>query len=125
MALRPYEVVVIFDTTKSEDSINAVINQVLESVRSQGGNPGRVDRWGKRQLAYEVNHRSEGYYVVVEMAVDPQVVGDVGRILSLADEVLRYKVVRVPDRVAGKPRHVQRTRRAMHPGRADLGVVQD
>ena len=42
------------------------IDRALEVIRTNGGNPGAIDRWGKRSFAYEVNHKREGYYVVVE-----------------------------------------------------------
>jgi small subunit ribosomal protein S6 len=96
--VRPYEVMVIFDTGVEPPAIQAVVDRVLETVRSTGGTPGAVDRWGRRPFAYEVKHKREGYYVLVELAGEVQTVHELDRLLSLADEVLRYKVVRLPDR---------------------------
>jgi small subunit ribosomal protein S6 len=102
--MRPYEVMVIFDATTDPPLIQAVIDRLLETIRSTGGNPGAVDRWGRRTFAYEVNHKREGYYVLVEFTSEVQTVADVDRLLSLADEVIRHKVVRLPDRPVGRPR---------------------
>ena len=63
-----------------------------------GGNPGAIDRWGKRTFAYEVNHKREGYYVVMEFTRSPRPWPTLDRMLGLADEVVRHKVVRLPDR---------------------------
>ena len=102
--MRPYEVMVIFDSSLEEDAIRAVLDRVTALVQAQGGRPGRVDRWGKRRFAYELDHRWEGYYVVVEAVAEPATMDEVHRLLSLADEVVRHKVIRIPDAVAGRGR---------------------
>jgi small subunit ribosomal protein S6 len=102
--MRPYEVMVIFDAGAEPPAIQAVVDRVLETVRAGGGSPGPVERWGRRSFAYEVNHKREGYYVLVEMTAEVQTVSGLDRMLSLADEVLRHKVIRLPDGVAGRRR---------------------
>jgi len=102
--VRPYEIMIIFDVGAEPQAIQAVVDRVLETIRSTGGNPGAVDRWGKRAFAYEVNHRREGYYVLVEMTAGTETVNELDRMLSLADEVVRHKVIRLPDKVAGRRR---------------------
>ncbi len=99
--MRPYETMIIFDTEHDEAAVQAVLTTAGDIVRSHGGNPGSVHRWGKRTLAYEVNHKSEGYYVVFEFTAEPTVTSELDRMLSLADEVLRHKVIRLPDRAGG------------------------
>jgi small subunit ribosomal protein S6 len=56
-----------------------------------------VDIWGKRRLAYEIGHKSEGWYVLVEVTGEPAALAELDRMLSLADEVIRHKVIRLPD----------------------------
>jgi small subunit ribosomal protein S6 len=63
-----------------------------------------VERWGKRRFAYEVQHRSEGYYVLIEATAEPAAMAELDRMLGLADEVVRHKVIRIPDKVAGRAR---------------------
>ena len=100
--MRPYEVMVILDAGLEEDSIRSVIDRVTELVQSRGGTPGRVDRWGKRRFAYELHHRSEGYYVLIEIAAEPATIAELDRMLSLADEVIRHKTIRLPEKVAAR-----------------------
>lgn len=102
--MRPYEVVIIYEPTLEEDAVRSAVDRATELIRSRGGNPGRVDRWGKRRLAYEIRHHREGYYVLVEATAEPAVMTELDRTLFLADEVLRHKVIRIPDRVAGRAR---------------------
>jgi small subunit ribosomal protein S6 len=100
--MRPYEVMAIFDVGAEPPAIQAVVDRLLETVRANGGVPGHVDRWGRRPFAYELRHRREGYYVVVELTGEPRTVAEIDRLLSLADEVLRFKVIRIPDKVAAR-----------------------
>jgi small subunit ribosomal protein S6 len=98
--MRPYEVMAIFEATTEPTVIQGVLDQALDVIRTTGGTPGAIDRWGKRTFAYEVNHRREGYYVVVEFTAEPETVAALDRMLGLADEVVRHKVVRLPDQKA-------------------------
>ena len=102
--MRPYEVMVIYDAGTEPPAIQASIDRVLETVRTTGGTPGTVDRWGRRPFAYEVKHRREGYYVLIDFAGEAATVTDLDRQLSLADEVLRHRVIRLPEHVAGRAR---------------------
>ena len=99
--MRPYEVMIILDASLEEDAIRAVIDRATEVIRSREGNLNRVDRWGKRRFAYELDHRWEGYYALLEVTAEPAALTELARVLSLTDEVLRHKVIRLPERVAG------------------------
>lgn len=94
--MRQYEIPIIFDASLEEEAIRGVLDRVTAAISSNGGNPGRLERWGRRRFAYELAHRWEGYYVLLEASAEPAAMVEVHRVLSLADEVLRHKVVRVP-----------------------------
>ena len=79
----------------------AAVDRYSGFIRDRGGNPGRVDRWGRRRFAYELKHRWEGYYVVFEF-VGGSDLDTLERALRLADETVRHKVVRLPDREAAR-----------------------
>ena len=98
--MRPYEVMIILDPSLDDDVIRAEVDRAVELIRSRGGTPGRVDRWGRRRLAYEIAHKREGYYVLVEASAEPSVMTELDRTLHLADSVLRHKVIRIADRPA-------------------------
>lgn len=99
--MRPYEIVMIFDASLEEEAIRAVVDRVILAVRSRGGSTGKVDRWGRRRFAYELAHRWEGYYVLLEVSADVTTMAELDRLLFLADEVLRHKVIRQPERASG------------------------
>lgn len=102
--MRPYEVMVILDAGLEDDVIRATLDRATQLIASRGGAPGRVERWGKRRFAYEVHHQSEGYYALIEANAEPSVMAELDRVLTLADEVVRHKVIRLPDKVAGQAR---------------------
>jgi small subunit ribosomal protein S6 len=100
--MRPYEVMVIFDVGLEEADIRSKVDRVLETVKGRGGTPGAVDYWGRRTFAYELKHRTEGYYVLIEATAEPDVLAEVHRQLALEDAVLRHKVIRQPEQAAGR-----------------------
>jgi len=102
--MRPYEVMVILDASLEEDAVRALVDRFTQQLTAAGAKSLSTDSWGKRRLAYPVRHRNEGYYVVIEANTEPAVVADLHRQLSLTDEVLRHKVIRLPDRAAGRSR---------------------
>jgi small subunit ribosomal protein S6 len=92
--MRPYETMIVFDTTVDAQAIQIALDRALETIRANDGTPGNIDRWGKRPLAYEINKKKEGYYVLVEFSGESSTVDELHRILTLSDEVLRFKVLR-------------------------------
>lgn len=96
--MRPYETMIVFDTAVDAQSIQVALDRALETIRANGGTPGNIDRWGKRPLAYEINKRKEGYYVLVEFTGESTTVEELDRILTLSDEVLRFKILRRNER---------------------------
>ena len=102
--MRPYEVMIIFDPTLEDDVIQSEVDRATEVIRNNGGTPGRVDRWGKRKLAYELRRHMEGYYVLLEASAEPAAMAELDRALHLADPVMRHKVLRVPEAATRAPR---------------------
>jgi small subunit ribosomal protein S6 len=92
---------VIFDADLEEETIRSAVARYIQLLDSKGATPGQVDFWGKRRFAYELKHRWEGYYVVFQARAEPAAMEELHRVLSLADEVIRHKVLRIPERVYG------------------------
>jgi small subunit ribosomal protein S6 len=93
-ALRAYEVMVILDPNLEERTVAPSLDTYLNVVRKDGGSVDKVDVWGRRRLAYEVDKHSEGIYAVVDLQAEPATVKELDRQLSLNESVLRTKVVR-------------------------------
>lgn len=95
--MRPYEIAVIFSTDADDAAVGGVLDRVSSVIESAGGSTNKVDRIGRRQFAYEINHMREGNYVYVNASVPPTAVSETDRVLALADEVVRHKIVRAPE----------------------------
>jgi len=92
--MRRYEVMIILDPSLEDKDAKAAVDRYLTTVSSRGGEVQNIDHWGKRRFAYEIRHLNEGYYTVVVLDAEPAVVDELSRVLGLADEVIRHKVVR-------------------------------
>jgi small subunit ribosomal protein S6 len=95
---------VIFDADLEEEEIRSAVDRSRKLIESKGADLGYVDFWGKRRFAYRLKHRWEGYYVVFQAKAEPAAMDELHRNLSLADEVLRHKVLRIPEAVYGPPK---------------------
>ena len=107
--MRPYEVMIILDPTLDDETVRNEVDLATDLIKARGGNPGRVERWGKRRLAYEIRKHREGNYVLVSAQAEPATMSDLDRQLTLADGVLRHKVVHLSEKALGKPARPQST----------------
>ena len=92
--LRQYELMTIHRPELTEGEYREKVSELSEFLANQGAVNQETDPWGKRRLAYKIDHVSEGYYTVSRFESEPATVDALRRVLSLADEVLRHKVVR-------------------------------
>lgn len=92
--MRRYEVMVILDPDLEERTVAPSLDTFLNVVRQDGGSVEKVDVWGRRRLAYEINHKAEGIYAVLDLTASPAAVQELDRQLSLNEAVLRTKVLR-------------------------------
>jgi small subunit ribosomal protein S6 len=94
--MRQYELMVILDPELEERTVAPSLDQFLNVVRQGGGTVEKVDIWGRRRLAYEIDKKTEGIYAVVDLQAEPDTVKELDRQLNLNEAVLRTKVIR-PD----------------------------
>jgi small subunit ribosomal protein S6 len=99
--MRAYELMVIFDGDLEENNVEGSVRRVQDQVKATGGDVRRTDRWGKRRFAYEINKKTEGYYVVIEFVGGEGLAG-LERQFRLADDVVRHKLIRLPDAEAAR-----------------------
>jgi small subunit ribosomal protein S6 len=91
--VRLYEVVYIFDAALDETGINKKLERFHELVTGKDGEVTAMDHWGTRQLAYPIEKKKTGYYVVAQLTGDPEALPEFERILKLEETLLRYLVV--------------------------------
>jgi small subunit ribosomal protein S6 len=96
--MRHYEVMVILDPTLEERTIQPSLDAFLSVVKKDGGTVEKVDVWGRRRMAFEINKHAEGIYAVVDLKANPAAVQELDRQLNLNESVLRTKVLRPDER---------------------------
>jgi len=96
--LREYECMLILPADADEALVGTAVDRISKIVATDGGSIGNIDRWGRKRLAYEISHQNEGYYVVVRFDGEASAQAEIDRTLNLADEVIRHKVLLVPDK---------------------------
>ena len=92
--MRGYELVVIIRPDLDDEATEAVIEKVRSMIENNGGEIAKVDKWGKRRLAYEIDDLREGFYVVVNFKGEAAVAAELDRVLKITDTVLRHMIVR-------------------------------
>ncbi|MFZ4432803.1 MAG: 30S ribosomal protein S6 [Microthrixaceae bacterium] len=102
MAVRAYELMIIVDRDVDDAANTAVLQRVQEMVSADDGTVPTVDKWGRRRFAYPIDHKEEGVYSVLEIVTEAPNLDEVDRYLRLADEVVRHKLIRLPDDEAAR-----------------------
>jgi len=93
--MRAYELMIIFSADLDESTVQTSINRITAQAADADATVEKVDKWGVRRFAYEINHKWEGFYVVLEFA-SPNALDEIDRTLRLADDVIRHKFIRLP-----------------------------
>ena len=92
--MRHYELMVILDPDLEERTVAPSLDKFLNVVRKGGGTVEKVDVWGRRRLAYDINKKSEGIYAVVDFTASVATAKELDRQLGLNETVLRTKILR-------------------------------
>ena len=87
-----YEVVYIIDPAQGEEAIAATVAK-FQTLAEQNGSDVVVDEWGKRRLAYAIDYKTEGYYVLMSFTSEPSFPRELDRKLRIADGVMRSLIV--------------------------------
>lgn len=87
-----YETMLVFSVKNGEENVAALVEKFKSLVEAHGTIES-VDEWGKRKLAYPINYETEGYYVLVNYACNPEFPAELDRIVNITDGVLRSMTI--------------------------------
>ena len=88
--IRPYETLFFTEPDVSDEAIDQLVGKVEGAITRYGGEVEKVNRWGKRQLAYQVEKFSEGYYILIDFKGTPEVLKELERFYLINQNVLRF-----------------------------------
>jgi small subunit ribosomal protein S6 len=98
---RAYEMMVIIDGDVDDPKAQAWMKTISDEIDKVDGTlHDKIDWWGKRQYAYPINKKPSGYYLVAQVVADPGALDDLERQLRLADDIVRHKLIRLPEEEA-------------------------
>ena len=98
-----YEAMLIVIPELDEEQVESTISRFQTIIERTGGGVENVNHWGRRKLAYEIDHRTDGFYVVMEFTAGERTLVELKRILRVSDDVLRHMIVKLPPTYAHKP----------------------
>ncbi|MCU1421574.1 MAG: ribosomal protein [Microbacteriaceae bacterium] len=98
--MHQYELMVILDPEIDERTVAPSLERFLNVIRNDGGTIEKVDVWGRRRLAYEINKKAEGIYAVVDFTANADATIELDRQLKLSEAVMRTKVLRAEEAIA-------------------------
>jgi len=93
---RKYELIYILNPAVGDEAVQATTEKIQTLVESSA-TVDKIDVWGRRRLAYEINDQKEGFYVLIDFSAEAEFPKELERVLKITDGVLRYLVVRADD----------------------------
>ena len=100
MSMRLYELMIILDPEIEERTVAPSLDKYLKVVTTEGGSVDKVDIWGRRRLAYEIQKKTEGIYAVVNFTATSEATQELDRQLKLNEQIMRTKVLRAEEAIA-------------------------
>ncbi|MCL5883269.1 MAG: 30S ribosomal protein S6 [Actinobacteria bacterium] len=77
-----------------------ILDRIRKTSTDGGGSVEKVEEWGKKRLAYEIDHIRDAFYYVITLTITPAVLDEISRILRITDEVIRFMPVALKEKVA-------------------------
>jgi small subunit ribosomal protein S6 len=95
--MRIYENLFIVKPDATEEEVDALVDTMSKNVTGAGGTVDKVDKWGKRRLAYKIEKHREGQYVLMQFTAGPEIVKEFERRLRVQDSVIKFLTVRIDE----------------------------
>jgi len=109
---RDYELGFILNPEVSEEQTGAILERIEKIVKNYDGRVVKVNQWGRRRLAYPIEHHRDGNYVFIDMILTPETVLELDRTLKVSEEVMRHIVKRRDPKAVQKEREEREEREA-------------
>ena len=109
---RDYELGFILNPEVNEEQTSAILERIEKIVNNHDGQVVKVNQWGRRRLAYPIEHHRDGYYVFIDMILTPETVLELDRTLKVSEEVMRHLVKRRDPKAVQKEREEREARAA-------------
>lgn len=106
--MNKYEIIYIIDAAVEEAPRKELIAKFSDLVTANGGAVEKVDEWGKRRLAYAIDYKTEGYYVLMQFTAAPELPKEIERNMQISESIIRSQIVKLEQKKSSvKPRPVR------------------
>jgi small subunit ribosomal protein S6 len=92
---RVYESVALINATLEDPQIDSIIEKIQDFIVKQGGTIRNIDKWGRKRLAYPINKKNNGFFVVLEFDAPGEVIAKLTRYYSLEEQVMRHLTIQL------------------------------
>ena len=96
--MKAYELLFVLNPSADEEARAGVMKRIDVAIVDEGGVVDSVDDWGRRKLAYEIDHLTEGDYTLINFHAEPTQIAELDRVLRINDAVIRHMIVARPDK---------------------------
>ncbi|HEU6444791.1 MAG TPA: 30S ribosomal protein S6 [Gaiellaceae bacterium] len=100
--MTPYEILLMLDPELPEERQSEIVQRTRELVERGGGSVDSHDVWGRRKLAYEIDHKTDGTYHLLTFSAEAETLDEISRVLKITDGVMRHLAVRRSERSPGR-----------------------
>lgn len=90
--LKKYETIFIINSEVGEESTKALVEK-FKSILETSAQLETIDEWGKRKLAYEIDDKTEGYYVLANFSAEPSFPAELERVYKITEGILKYIII--------------------------------
>jgi small subunit ribosomal protein S6 len=91
--MRSYELMILLDPNLQDEEISALVKEIQQTITNNQGKIGKVSKWGKRKLAYEIKKFQEAFYVVLNFELEPANIANIEKSIKFEEKIIRYLVV--------------------------------
>jgi small subunit ribosomal protein S6 len=92
--LRKYEMVLILEASLEEDALEAELSKINAIIEKDGGSVLETTKWGVKKLAYPINHKESGNYIILNFTSDDAAIAEIDRVNKINDNVIRHMIVK-------------------------------
>lgn len=96
--MKAYELLFFVNPSITDEARAGAMKKIDTAITESGGVVDSVDSWGKRKLAYAIDHLTEGDYTLINFHTDPTAIAELDRVLRISDDVIRFMIVRRDDK---------------------------
>lgn len=92
--MNKYELLYIISSSATDEQKEELVKKVNSLIEAKGGEIEGTDKWGMKKFAYPINYKNEGYYVLVNLSINPEMIKEINNVMNITENVVRQIFVK-------------------------------